>query len=74
MIHADEERRFDALPPPGVARAEVVDELYAAVALGQPPLHSGEWGLATLEVCLAMLDSARQGREVPLRHQVAPPS
>ena len=27
--------------------------------------------MATLEVCLAMLQSAREGREVGLRHQVA---
>jgi phthalate 4,5-cis-dihydrodiol dehydrogenase len=36
------------------------------------PLHSGAWGMATLEVCLAILESARTGREVALRQQVAP--
>ncbi len=69
MIHADEERRFDPLPPPAVPRAEVVDELYDAAILGRPPLHSGEWGMATTEIVLAILESARTGREVALRHQ-----
>lgn len=69
IIYGEEERRFEAVPPPAVARAEVMDELAAAVLDGMPPLHSGEWGLATVEVCQAMLISAREGREVPLRHQ-----
>jgi len=69
MLYGDDERRFDPLPPPTVARAEVADELYEAVVEGRPPLHSGSWGLATTEVCLAMLASAREGREVALQHQ-----
>ena len=52
-------------------RAEVIDELYDAVVLGRPPLHTGEWGMATVEVCLAMLQSSRSGQEVALKHQVA---
>lgn len=71
MIYGNDARRFEALPPPAVARAEVVDELFAAVAHGVPPLHSGEWGMATAEICLALLQSAREGREVALRHQPA---
>jgi phthalate 4,5-cis-dihydrodiol dehydrogenase len=48
----------------------VIDELYAAVVDGKPPLHDGRWAMATLEVCLAMLQSAREGRDVVLSHQV----
>lgn len=70
MIYGHAERRLDPLPPPPVPRAEVIDELYAAVVDGRPPLHSGEWSLATLEVCLAILRSAAEGREVTLAHQV----
>jgi phthalate 4,5-cis-dihydrodiol dehydrogenase len=55
-----------------VPRAEVIDELYDAVVHGLPPLHSGKWAMATLEVCLGMLTSSQQGREVTLSHQVAP--
>ena len=70
MIYADQERRFHPLPPPDIARAEVIDELCGAVFHGSPPIHSGEWGMATMEVCLALLTSAREGREVALERQV----
>jgi len=53
-----------------VARAEAIDELYAAVVDGQPPRHDGVWSRATMEICLAMLESARTGQEVTLKHQV----
>ncbi len=66
MIYADGEQRLDPLPPPRVPRAEVIDELYEAAVNGRPPLHGGKWAMATLEVCLAMLRSAREGREVAL--------
>lgn len=71
-IYGDTEKRFEPLDPPRVPRTEVIDELCAAVASGRPALHRGEWGLATLEVCLAMLASARSGEEVPLQYQVPP--
>lgn len=71
-VHADAERRFDRLAPPSVPRAEVIDEVWAAVVEGVPPAHDGAWGLATLEVCGAILQSAAEGREILLRHQVVP--
>jgi len=61
---------LDALPPPVVPREEVIDELYEAVVNGRAPLHDGTWATATLEVCLAMLKSARDGRDIVLKHQV----
>lgn len=70
-IYDDDRVAFESVPVPAVPRAEVIDELYGAVVDGRPPLHDGEWGLATLEVCLAMLQSSREGREIALRHQVA---
>jgi phthalate 4,5-cis-dihydrodiol dehydrogenase len=69
-IYADEDRRFDELAAPTIPRAEVVDELCDAALLNRPPLHSGEWGLATLESCLGILKSAGSRREVALLHQV----
>ena len=72
MIYQDGAARLDPLPPPGVPRAEVIDELYAAVANGTPPLHDGAWAMATLEVCRAILQSSREGRDITLVHQVAP--
>ena len=49
----------------------MIDELYDAVVNGTPPLHDGAWAMATLEVCLAMLRSSREGRDIALAHQVA---
>ncbi len=71
MVYGDGEPRLRPLPAPQVPRSEVIDELYGAVVDGIAPLHSGEWALATLEVCLAILRSAREQKEVPLTHQTA---
>jgi phthalate 4,5-cis-dihydrodiol dehydrogenase len=66
MIYQNGAARLDPLPPPKVPRAEVIDELYAAVVDGQPPFHDGAWAMGTLEVCLAILQSARNGRDAAL--------
>lgn len=65
-IFGDEERGFDSLPQPFFPRLEVIDEFYNAVVNGIAPLHDGEWGLKTMEVCFAMLQSARDGRDILL--------
>ena len=69
-IYGDQSQSFEPVPVPSIPRAEVIDEFHAAIVSGKSPLHSGEWSLATLEVCLAMQQSAREGRDIPLRHQV----
>jgi phthalate 4,5-cis-dihydrodiol dehydrogenase len=71
MIYADGERRLEPLPPPDRPRSGVIDELYDAVVNGKAPLHDAPWGLATTEACLAILESARTGKEVPLKHQTS---
>jgi phthalate 4,5-cis-dihydrodiol dehydrogenase len=71
QVYADDAKSFHPLPAPAVPRTEVIDELYAAIVDGIPPVHSGEWGRATLEVCCAVIQSANEGREVRLAHQVA---
>jgi phthalate 4,5-cis-dihydrodiol dehydrogenase len=71
MIYQNGSARLDALPPPTVPRVEVIDELYRAVVHGEAPLHDGAWAMATLEVMLAILRSAREGRDVTLSYQVA---
>jgi phthalate 4,5-cis-dihydrodiol dehydrogenase len=70
VVYGDEARHVEELPSPKIPRAEVVDELYDAMVRGKPPLHSGEWGMATLEICLAILASSESGREVELKYQV----
>ncbi|MBY4597615.1 Gfo/Idh/MocA family oxidoreductase [Ottowia caeni] len=61
-----------ATPLPPVPRAEVIDEVWRAGREECPPLHDGEWSLATVEVCLAMLESDASRRDIPLCHQVTP--
>jgi phthalate 4,5-cis-dihydrodiol dehydrogenase len=73
MIYQNGTARLDPVPPPAVPRAEVIDELYAAVVHGAVPRHGGAWGMATLEVVLAVLRSAREGRDITLTHQVGLP-
>jgi phthalate 4,5-cis-dihydrodiol dehydrogenase len=73
MIYSNGTARLDPLRPPEIPRVEVIDELHAAVVEGRPALHDGAWAMATLEVCLAILRSAREGRDVALQDQVAVP-
>lgn len=70
-IYEDSLSRLDEVAVPRVPRVEVIDEFYEAVVYGRPPLHSGEWAMATMEVCLAVLSSAQEQRDVRLGHQVA---
>jgi phthalate 4,5-cis-dihydrodiol dehydrogenase len=74
VIYEDTAERLETLPVPKVPRSEVIAELYDAIVHRRPPLHDGAWGRATMEVCLAMLRSAREQREILLEHQVALPS
>ena len=73
MIYQNGTARLDALPPPMVPRAEVIDELYRAVVHGKSPLHDGAWAMATLEVVLAILQSSHECRDIALKHQVGLP-
>lgn len=60
------------LPPPECFpdKRGVIDEMYGAFAHGVPILHDGRWGLATMEVCHAILQSARERQEIFLSHQI----
>jgi phthalate 4,5-cis-dihydrodiol dehydrogenase len=69
LVYGNDDRRTEKLPSPDIPRSEVVDELYASAVLGQRPLHSGEWGLATLEICRAILESSAKGQQVVLQYQ-----
>lgn len=73
MIYGDDEPRFESLPPPQVPRGEVIDELYDAVLHGRAPVHDGAWGLATMEICFALLRSSHEKREIALQNQIGLP-
>ncbi len=47
-----------------------LEELYQAAVNDARVVHDGPWGLATLEVVLGILESAKTGREVRMQHQV----
>jgi len=72
-LYTDEGKREHPVSRPGgiSGRGDVIDELYDAVVEGRPLVHHGRWAKATLAVCLALLQSARERREVPVQHQVA---
>lgn len=72
-IYGESEQREIALPAGSRGREAEVEELYDAVVKARPVFHGGRWGAATLEVCLAMLESAQQRKEIMLSHQVASP-
>jgi phthalate 4,5-cis-dihydrodiol dehydrogenase len=65
-VYGDEEKLFHPLGKPSVPRHEVIDELFAALRHGKPPLHDGPWARATLEVSLALLRSAQEQRDIEL--------
>ena len=75
-VYTAEGMREETIPPgrgvPG--RGDVMNELYEAVVNGAPLVHDVRWGKATLEACLAILESSRTRQEVTLSHQVALPA
>lgn len=70
-VYEDEGRREVALPKTERRGEAELEEMYEAVVHGQPLLHDGRWGMATVEATLAILESARGGRAVDLHHQTA---
>ena len=59
-------------PPRGILVNEAA-ELRRALR-GEPYFRDGRWGMATLEVCLAMMESGKQRKEIMLQHQVPVPA
>jgi phthalate 4,5-cis-dihydrodiol dehydrogenase len=51
-------------------RAAELKSLQTAIDENKAPFLDGRWGKATLEVCLAMLQSSQERREITLKHQV----
>jgi phthalate 4,5-cis-dihydrodiol dehydrogenase len=64
VVYGDERRERLALDPPTIPRVEVMDELIAAMCGNRAPLHDGEWARGTLEICIAMLRSSQEQRDV----------
>jgi phthalate 4,5-cis-dihydrodiol dehydrogenase len=73
FIYGETEKREISLEAGRRGREAEVEELYNAVVHNRPVFHDGRWGTATLEVCLAMLESAKERKEIFLSHQVPSP-
>jgi len=72
VIHGDEGPREVEVPQAALEREAELNIMYDAWVAGEPlASHDGRWGQATLEVCLAILESARTGREVWPSRQVS---
>lgn len=69
-VHDAQGVRLERLDLPVVPRGEVIDELWSVARQGQAPVHGGAWSRATVEVCLAILQSDRERQPVLLQHQV----
>lgn len=68
-VFGDTERSFIEAPFGPAPRRTVIDALVGAVRNDEPPAQTGEWGLASLEVCHAILQSAASGQPVALQRQ-----
>ncbi len=72
LIYDHNGKRELPLPPSAAmpGRSEVLDDMIAAIRTGRPPVQNGRWAKANVEVMLALLQSARERREITLKHQV----
>jgi phthalate 4,5-cis-dihydrodiol dehydrogenase len=71
ILFGDDSRMVYATKSVDIPRVEVIDALYEAVRQDRLPAQTGAWGLASLEVCHAILQSAATGRAVDLHHQIS---
>lgn len=68
-VYGHERRYFVPVPASRATRAGVVDAIVDSLRHGIIPLQTLEWGLASLEICHAILESSRTGNVVPLKLQ-----
>ena len=71
FLYGNDEKKEISVPPSMRGRQAEIKELYDAIFYDRPLFHNGRWGEATLEVCLAILESSRNQKEVYLSHQIA---
>jgi len=73
LVYGEDRRWEIPVPKADRGRAAELEEMYQAVRHDRPVFHDGRWGEATLEVVLAIMQSARERREIMLAHQVPSP-
>jgi hypothetical protein len=69
VVYSDEGVREVPVSGESASRSSELTELYDAVIEQRPVYHDGRWGMATLEVCLAIMQSGRERREIVMSHQ-----
>ena len=73
-IYGDQERLLTRPEsrPAGTGKAIALDELCDGISDPSLALHNGIWGMRNLEVCLAVLESAKNGCEIEVqrRHNI----
>ena len=72
-VYSDEGTSEIELTETRGAHSPELAELQEAIVNGRPLLHGGRWGLATLEVSLAIMQSAEEHRDIEMQHQVPVP-
>ena len=72
-LYTDEGPEEMSIPPYRGRAAEPI-ELRDALTENRDVFPNGEWGKANLEICLAILSSTRENRDVELHHQMPPSS
>jgi phthalate 4,5-cis-dihydrodiol dehydrogenase len=73
LIYGDDRKYEVPVPIQAAGRAAELEELYDAVVKDRPVFHDGRWGMATLEVVLGIMQSARERREIMMQHQIPTP-
>ncbi|HLQ32574.1 MAG TPA: Gfo/Idh/MocA family oxidoreductase [Chloroflexota bacterium] len=69
LVYSDEGVKEVPVSGHTASRNSELQELYDAVVGNRPVYHDGRWGMATLEVCLAIMQSAHERREILLSRQ-----
>jgi phthalate 4,5-cis-dihydrodiol dehydrogenase len=73
LIYDDNGKREVDIPRTMDGRDVMISQFYDSVLAGRDPPHDGRWGLASLELQLAILESGRTRTAVDLHHQVPVP-
>jgi phthalate 4,5-cis-dihydrodiol dehydrogenase len=73
MVYDESGGHEEESPPWEGPLKRELEEFHAAVTEGKPITHNGRWGLANLEVCMAIIQSSQEGKELLLKHQIPSP-
>lgn len=58
-VFANGEYHCENFSMPDFPRQEVMDELFDAISGTRPPVHTGEWAMETLDLCIALLEGGK---------------